>query len=42
MYRNADQMIDQLSEEQKRQYHTEFKIWQSMLHMITSPLFSRT
>ena len=26
MYRNADQMIDQLSEEQKRQYHTEFKI----------------
>lgn len=25
MYRNADQMIDQLSEEQKRQYHTEFK-----------------
>ena len=26
MYRNADQMIDQLTEEQKRQYHTEFKI----------------
>ena len=26
MYRNADQMIDRLSEEQKRQYHTEFKI----------------
>ena len=26
MYRNADKMIDQLSEEQKRQYHTEFKI----------------
>ena len=26
MYRNADQRIDQLSEEQKRQYHTEFKI----------------
>ena len=26
MYRNADQMLDQLGEEQKRQYHTEFKI----------------
>lgn len=26
MYRNADQMIDRLSEEQKRKYHTEFKI----------------